>query len=60
MRSTLGTLIIAAQGIVEYFYHTTTGYRSEAQSVGATGYVLKSAAREELNQAIHNAIRGPA
>jgi hypothetical protein len=24
MRSTLGTLITAAQGIVEYFYHTTS------------------------------------
>jgi len=36
--------------------HGARGYRREAQSVGAAGYVLKSSAREELNQAIQRAI----
>lgn len=40
--------------------HGAKGYRREAQSVGAAGYVLKSSAREELNQAIHHAIQGSA
>jgi DNA-binding NarL/FixJ family response regulator len=38
--------------------HNGNGYRKGAQGVGAVGYVLKSAAREELNQAIHHAMRG--
>jgi|SRR5580704_5129039 DNA-binding NarL/FixJ family response regulator len=38
--------------------HAASGYRREAQNVGATGYVLKSSAREELNQAIRHAIEG--
>jgi DNA-binding NarL/FixJ family response regulator len=38
--------------------HGAKGYRQEAKSVGAAGYVLKSSAREELNQAIHHAIEG--
>lgn len=33
-------------------------YRREARRVGASGYVLKSAAREELSQAIRHAIEG--
>lgn len=40
--------------------HATHGYRREAQSVGAVGYVLKSSAREELNQAIHHVVKGSA
>jgi DNA-binding NarL/FixJ family response regulator len=40
--------------------HVTSGYRREAQNVGATGYVLKCSAREELNQAIRHAIEGSA
>jgi DNA-binding NarL/FixJ family response regulator len=36
--------------------HGARGYRREAQSVGAAGYVLKSAAREELNQAVHDVL----
>jgi len=36
--------------------HDANGYRREARSVGASGYVLKSAAREELSQAIHHAM----
>jgi CheY-like chemotaxis protein len=40
--------------------HGASGYRREAQSVGATGYVLKSSAREELNQAIRQAMEDPA
>ena len=40
--------------------HDANGYRTEAQRAGATAYVLKSAAREELNQAIHTAIEGSA
>jgi DNA-binding NarL/FixJ family response regulator len=36
--------------------HGASGYRREAQNVGAAGYVLKSSAREELSQAIHRAI----
>jgi DNA-binding NarL/FixJ family response regulator len=34
------------------------GYRKEAQNLGAAGYVLKSSAREQLNQAIHTAMEG--
>ena len=34
------------------------GYRYEAQSLGASGYVLKSSAREQLIQVIHAAIEG--
>jgi DNA-binding NarL/FixJ family response regulator len=40
--------------------HGAIGYRREAQSLGAAGYVLKSSAREELNQAIHHAMEGSA
>ena len=40
--------------------HAANVYRREAQSVGAAGYVLKSSAREELNQAIHHALQGSA
>ena len=40
--------------------HGANGYRREAQSVGATGYVLKSSAREELNLAIRHAIESSA
>ena len=36
--------------------HGAQGYRREAESLGAAGYVLKSSAREELSQAIHLAI----
>lgn len=35
-----------------------SGYRREAQRVGAAGFVLKSSAREELNRAIHLAMEG--
>jgi DNA-binding NarL/FixJ family response regulator len=37
--------------------HDGNGYRREAQSIGAAGYVLKFAAREELRQAIHHAMK---
>jgi DNA-binding NarL/FixJ family response regulator len=40
--------------------HAANAYRREAQSVGAAGYVLKSSAREELNQAIHDVLTRPA
>ena len=40
--------------------HGASGYRREAQNAGATGYVLKSSAREELNQVIRHAIAGSA
>ena len=40
--------------------HGANGYRREAQNVGATGYVLKSSAREELSQAIHDVLARPA
>jgi len=36
--------------------HAASGYRREAQSVGAAGYVLKSSAREELRHTIHDVI----
>jgi DNA-binding NarL/FixJ family response regulator len=36
--------------------HSGKAYRREAESLGAAGYVLKSSAREELNQAIHHAL----
>lgn len=38
--------------------HDADAYRRKAQSVGATGYVLKSSAREELTAAIHKAMEG--
>jgi DNA-binding NarL/FixJ family response regulator len=40
--------------------HSDHGYRTEAISVGASAYILKSSAREELSQAIHDAIAAPA
>jgi DNA-binding NarL/FixJ family response regulator len=39
--------------------HAATAYRKEAQSVGPAGYVLKSSAREELSQAIHDVLACP-
>jgi DNA-binding NarL/FixJ family response regulator len=39
--------------------HAATAYKREAQSVGAVGYVLKSAAVEELSPAIHHAVDNP-
>jgi DNA-binding NarL/FixJ family response regulator len=36
--------------------HDARGYRREARSVGAAGYILKCAMREELSEAIHHAI----
>jgi DNA-binding NarL/FixJ family response regulator len=38
--------------------YDTKGYRSEAQILGAAGYVLKSSLHEELKQALHAAIEG--
>ena len=38
--------------------HNGNSYRREARSVGAAGYVLKSAAREELSQMIYQAMEG--
>lgn len=40
--------------------HSDHGYRMEALSVGASAYILKFSAREELSQAIHDAIAAPA
>ena len=40
--------------------HDANGYRKEAQSAGAAGYVLKSSAREELSRTIRGAIKTPA
>ena len=34
-------------------------YRAEALKAGATAYILKDSACEELNQAVHDAIEGP-
>lgn len=39
--------------------HSDRSYRAEALSVGAVAYILKSSAREELNQAIHGVMEGP-
>jgi DNA-binding NarL/FixJ family response regulator len=36
--------------------HDGNGYRREARSAGAAGYVLKSSAREELSRAIRDAV----
>src|SRR3974377_1791306 len=36
--------------------HDANAYRREARRVGAAGYVLKSAVREELSKAIHHAM----
>jgi DNA-binding NarL/FixJ family response regulator len=38
--------------------HDGHGYRREAHRVGAVAYVLKSAAREELNAAVYRAMEG--
>jgi len=38
--------------------HNGNSYRREARTVGAAGYVLKSAAREELSQMIYHAMEG--
>jgi DNA-binding NarL/FixJ family response regulator len=40
--------------------HSNHGYRTEALKVGASAYILKSSARQELSRAIHNAIAAPA
>jgi len=34
-------------------------YRAEAHRAGAVAYILKTSAREELNQAVHDAIETP-
>jgi DNA-binding NarL/FixJ family response regulator len=46
---------------VKFVFLTTydaKGYRREAQSLGAVGYVLKSSLHEELKQALHAAMEG--
>jgi DNA-binding NarL/FixJ family response regulator len=40
--------------------HSDHCYRAEARRVGAAAYILKTSAREELNQAVHDAIACPA
>jgi len=40
--------------------HAASGYRREAQCVGAAAYILKSSAREELKPAIYHAMEGSA
>jgi DNA-binding NarL/FixJ family response regulator len=40
--------------------HDANAYRREARRAGAAGYVLKSAVREELSEAIHCAMEGEA
>jgi len=44
--------------LIFFTMHNGSSYRREARSIGAAGYVLKSAAREELNQAVQNAMEG--
>lgn len=39
--------------------HSGHQYRAEAHRVGAVAYILKTSAREELNQAVHDAIETP-
>jgi DNA-binding NarL/FixJ family response regulator len=39
--------------------HADRWYRAEALSIGAAAYILKSSAREKLNQTIHDVIVGP-
>jgi DNA-binding NarL/FixJ family response regulator len=41
---------------VFFTMHDANGYRREAQSAGASGYVLKSSAREELSRTIRDAV----
>ena len=38
--------------------HDTKGYRREVEALGVAGYILKSSAREQLNQAIYTATEG--
>lgn len=45
---------------VFFTMHDANGYRREAQSAGAAGYVLKSSAREELSRTIRDALDGSA
>jgi DNA-binding NarL/FixJ family response regulator len=40
--------------------HSDRWYRAEALRAGAVAYILKTAAQEELNQAVHDAIETPA
>jgi DNA-binding NarL/FixJ family response regulator len=40
--------------------HGERWYRAEALRVGAAAYILKTSAREELNQAVHDATEDPA
>jgi len=39
--------------------HRDHAYREEASCVGAAAYILKTSAREELNQAVYDAIACP-
>ena len=43
---------------VFFTMHNANGYRREAQSAGAAGYVLKSSAWEELSRTIRDAVEG--
>ena len=55
--------IRASQPGIKFIFltmHNGNAYRREAQSVGPAGYVLKSSAREELSQAIHDVLARPA
>ncbi|HLH41906.1 MAG TPA: response regulator transcription factor [Bryobacteraceae bacterium] len=44
---------------VFFTMHDAAEYRKEAHKAGAAGYVLKSSAREDLNQTIRGAVEGP-
>jgi DNA-binding NarL/FixJ family response regulator len=43
---------------VFFTMHDASGYRREAHSAGAAGYVLKSSAHEELSRTIRDAMEG--
>jgi DNA-binding NarL/FixJ family response regulator len=43
---------------VFFTMHDANGYRREARSMGAAGYVLKSSPREELSRTIRDATEG--
>jgi DNA-binding NarL/FixJ family response regulator len=40
--------------------HGERWYRAEALKAGAAAYILKTSAREELSQAVHDVMEGPA
>lgn len=54
-------ILVTLPGIKFIFLtmHSGRQYRAEARRVGAVAYILKTSAREDLNQAVHDAMETP-